>query len=365
MAANTPAAKWDVNLAQAGTVRVTSPAPRDAWLDLLRIDRESLVFQSPAWTDTLVATGRYADASRLYEFANGRRVLLPMVRQTRLPSWLSSQASMPDSWGMGGLISSDQVSTEDVAAVLVDLAAQDVLRTSIRPNPLANAAWKAARQPGLVATPMQAHVLNLEGGFDHVWNHRFASETRTSVRKAERAGLVVECDTTGRLVPVFYDLFLRSVVRWAGMQHEPIQMARWRARLRDPLAKFQSMARLLGDRCRIWVAWLDGQPVASILVLQAANASYTRGAMDKNLAGPTRANQLLHRMAIEDACLAGCRWYHMGESGTSTSLSQFKSRLGAEAVPYAQYSLERFPVTKIDRKLRGFVKRMIGFKDAR
>ncbi|HEX2980122.1 MAG TPA: hypothetical protein VHO48_07650, partial [Anaerolineaceae bacterium] len=67
---------------------------------------------------------------------------------------------------------------------------------------------------------------------------------------------------------------------------------------------------------------------------------------------------------IEDACLAGCRYYHMGESGTSTSLSQFKSRLGAIAYPYAQYAIERLPITTTDRKLRGFVKKLIGFKDA-
>ena len=86
--------------------------------------------------------------------------------------------------------------------------------------------------------------------------------------------------------------------------------------------------------------------------------------MDKAIAGPTRANDLLHRLAIEDACRHGCRYYHMGESGASASLARFKSGFGAEAHPYAEYYLERFPITALERSLKGIVKRLMGFKDA-
>jgi hypothetical protein len=165
-------------------------------------------------------------------------------------------------------------------------------------------------------------------------------------------------------VPVFYDLFRQSVDRWADQQHEPRLLARWRARLRDPLHKIQYIAHTLGDACCIWVAWLAGQPAAAIVVLKGANADYILGAMDKELAASTGANALLHRLAIEDACLSGCRYYHMGESGPSASLARFKSGFGAKAYPYAEYRLERMPITSIDNQLRGLVKRLIGFKDA-
>ncbi|MGE5070817.1 MAG: hypothetical protein ACM3KJ_09210, partial [Bacillota bacterium] len=45
------------------------------------------------------------------------------------------------------------------------------------------------------------HVLDLDGGFDRVWGERFHASARKAVRRAERAGLTVERDTTGRLVP--------------------------------------------------------------------------------------------------------------------------------------------------------------------
>ena len=86
--------------------------------------------------------------------------------------------------------------------------------------------------------------------------------------------------------------------------------------------------------------------------------------MNKELAGPTRANYLLHRLAIEDACAAGCRCYHMGESGTSKPLAQFKTRFGALPYPYAEYHLETMPLTAVDQALRSAVKRAIRFTDA-
>jgi hypothetical protein len=67
----------------------------------------------------------------------------------------------------------------------------------------------------------------------------------------------------------------------------------------------------------IWVARHRGQPVAGIVVLRGPNDHYMRGAMDKDLAGPTRANFLLHWLAIQDACQRGVLWYQMGLVVTS------------------------------------------------
>jgi hypothetical protein len=85
--------------------------------------------------------------------------------------------------------------------------------------------------------------------------------------------------------------------------------------------------------------------------------------MDVELAGPTRANYLLHRLAIEDACRAGCRTYHMGETGGSSSLAQFKEALGARPHEYAEYVAEALPLTSIDRGLRTAAKRVLRFRD--
>lgn len=313
--------------------------------------------------DCLCEIGGYRDVSRLYRLRDGRELLLP-IAQRAFPGGIAVEASLPFGWGTGGLVAADPVRPADVGLLWSDVARQRAVRTSIRPNPREGDVWAASAPPGLVVVPRTAHVLDLEGGFEAVWMQHFEGTARTAVRKAEKSSLVVESDTTGRLVPVFYELYRQSIDRWATQQHEPRLLARWRGAQRDPLRKFQSVAEHLGDACRVWVAWHDGEAAAAIVVLrQGAAASYWRGAMHKDLAGPTRANYLLHHHAIEQACADGCAYYHMGETGSSASLAQFKTRFGAQAYSYAEYHRERIPLTRADATARRIVKRILRFRD--
>lgn len=349
------------NAPRGDAVQVSSPAPRDLWESLLAGDRGALVSQSPAWTDCICAFG-YEDASRLYELPGGARFVLPMVSSSRLPPALATRASMPPAWGMGGLIGERPPGEGDIETIVADLRAGRELRTSIRPNPLHAAQWSAAAGPGVTAIPRLAHVLRLEGGQQQVWRN-FSKSARQGVRKGLRSGLEIECDTSGRLLPVFFDLMELSIARWAGQQHEPLWLARWRARRRDPEEKFRRMAGALGETMRVWVAWKNGRAAASMIVLLGTNATDTRGVMNKELAGPSNANDLLQWHAIQDACQAGCVDYHLGESGSSRSLAHYKEKFGARGVPYHEYRIERLPLTSADLMLRQAVKRVLGFRD--
>ena len=342
---------------------VVSPVPRDVWGDLIQSDPEALPYQSPAWSDAICATGEYDDVSRLYEFAGGQQLLLPLVRRRGLPAAFAWESSLPPGWGMGGLIARQPLIPQDVGRVFADLVNRSPLHTGVRPNPRTGAVWAAAQPAGIVAIPRVAHVLDLDGGFDVVWSRRFTKSTRTRIRRAERSGLVVECDSSGKLMPVFYDLFRRSIDRWAEQQHEPRLLAHWRNEQRDSQRKIETIARVLGEACRIWAAWWRGQPVAALLLLQGTNVNDARSVMDKELAAPVCANDLLLSLAIEEACRAGCRYYHLGESGDSAGLHHFKSRFGAVPYAYAEYHIERWPITRFERRLRGLVKRLIGFRD--
>jgi hypothetical protein len=344
--------------------QVQSPSPRDEWHEIMDKDPHALVSQSPEWVDALCESGNYVDASRIYEFASGNKFLLPLVRNKHTPSFLSSLASFPSSWGFGGFLGKAMPTTPEINLIVEDLLQMPEMRIMIRPNPLLNGAWNFPERKGVLEIPRLAHVIDLAGGFSHIWSKVFKSSTRTKIRKAESGGLEVKCNTTGEYLPVFFELFNASVKRWAGMQNEPLWLAQFRAKRRDSLKKFALLSKHLGDALRVWVAWYRNEPAAAIIVLQGTNAHYTRGAMNKALAGPTRANDLLQKLAIEDACNAGCRYYHMGESGSSDSLAQFKRRFGGVAHSYSELRIERFPITKIDQKIRTIIKRTIGFKDA-
>ncbi len=345
-------------------MRVSSPAPRDVWQALFASDPEAIPFQSPAWVDSICAAGHYEDASRLYELPGNRLMVLPLVRRKGLPVTLSSAASMPHSWGMGGLLSSAPIQTDDIAAVFDDLARLNMMSISLSPNPRLGAVWSSAAPAEVVRVPRRAHVIDLEGGFETVWSKRFTKKTRSSIRKAEEAGVVIESDTTGKFVPVFYDLLTKSMDRWARRQNEPVLLSRWRTRSYDSLRKFQAITSVLGAACRIWVAYFKGVPAAASLVIQYHNVNSVRSVLDEHTIEDSGANDLIKKHAIEAACDAGCRFFHLGESGTSSGLHFYKSRFGAEAYSYEEFRLEKLPLTRTDKTIRTLIKRAIGFRDA-
>jgi hypothetical protein len=340
---------------------VVCPAPRADWDAARADDLDALPTQSPAWLDAVCASGAWTDASRLYRAADGRRVVLPMVRR-RAAGPLGVEASQPTHWGFGGIVADGGVTGADVDLVLRDLGQRRVAWQGIRPNPRHGRLYAERIPRHGVVIDRCAHVLDLAGGADVVWKG-FADSRRRAIRKAEKSSVEVELDTTGRLLPEFFSLYAQNEARWAEQQHEPAALARFRTRFRDTIGKWQGIARHLDGGCHQYLARLDGRPIASIIVLFGGNAHYTRGAMDKDLAGPVRANDLLMWRAIQDACAIGAPSFHLGESGRSPSLSDYKERFGARPHEYPELRIERIPVTTVDRAARSVVKRAIGFRE--
>src|SRR5581483_3104906 len=117
----------------AGISMVTSPVPRQAWASVLATDPGAVVSQSLAWRDAVLADGRYTDASLLYEFASGRRIVMPLVRHRLLPG---AVASWPGGWGVGGpIIEGGEASPGEAAAVLDDVARRGRLSALIQFRP--------------------------------------------------------------------------------------------------------------------------------------------------------------------------------------------------------------------------------------
>lgn len=350
-----------------GRPSITSPVPRDVWASLLRSDPDAVVTQSLAWRDAMLAGGRYLDASVLYEFPSNRRVVVPLARARHAPSWATVTASWPSGWSIGGPISEGgRVAPAEAAAVLADLASRRALATEIRLRHSVHGSWLSEnRQFRARKNSLHSYVLDLDGGFATVWQSKFRGTMRTAVRKAERSSLEIDVDRSGRLLPEFFRLYEISIQRWAVTQHEPVWLTRWRTtRITQP-GVLESIARHFGTDCALWMARSNGEPVAAIIVLSSGSyAKQWRGAMNKQLCAPLRANELLQRMAIEDACQRGYRFYDMGTARPGSPLAAFKEKVGA--VPHAHYTLraERLPVEALRDASQDVVKKMIGYRGA-
>lgn len=323
-------------------------------------DPAALETQAPEWTDALCESLGFTDASRMYTMADGRQLVLPLLRRS-VGGIAVAEGSNPLHCGVGGLLAPDGPRTGEIAAVLREVARHQVLVRTFWPHPLLAPEWAEAAPGTPVVVPRRAHLLDLGEGWDAVWSG-FSGTRRRGVRAAERRGVTVRCGTAGQFLPEFYRLLELATARWARMQHEPRWLTMLRLRRRDPLKKFEAVARLLGDRFRVWTAWVDGRAVAASVVLQGANAYSFRAAMDERMKDH-RPNDLLTARAIEDACRAGCRSYYMGDSGWSPSAADFKEAFGARPLCYAEYRYERLPLSRAENGVKTVVKRAIRFKD--
>jgi hypothetical protein len=334
---------------------------RPAWENLVAHDESIALSKTPEWIDCICSCSRFSDATLLFRGEDGRQLILPRLRKTGISSTVGLFESPPPGWGLGAdasgfLSEGGPASPRQTRALIQEIRGHPGLRTRIMVGEDDAEVWASVVPSTLYSTARTAQVLDLGGGFSAVWSERFTSKVRSNSRKAERRGVVVESDNTGRLVPVFDVLYRSSVDRWAQERGNPLALMRWRAQRSDPQSKFATVARMMGERCTVWIAWRGGEPLAGILVLtRGPRATYWRGAMDKERARGTGANELLHRCAIEAACADERQSYDFGLYQTE-DLKKFKSTFGACEVPVHVYYFERLPTAAVEAKFHNAAK---------
>jgi CelD/BcsL family acetyltransferase involved in cellulose biosynthesis len=337
---------------------------RPAWEDLVAHDGSVALSKTPEWTDCICSSSRFSDATLLFRGEDGRQLILPRLRKTGTPSFLGLFESPPQGWGLGadasGLLSEGgPASPRQTRALIQEIRRHPGLRTRIMVGGDDASIWASVASSTMHSTALTAQVLDLRGGFSTVWSERFTSKVRSNARKAERRGVVVESDNTGRLVPVFDMLYRSSVDRWAQERGHPLSLMRWRAQRREPQSKFATVAQRMGESCTVWIAWRGGEPLAGIFVLtRGPRATYWRGAMNKERARGTGANELLHRYAIEAACADERQSYDFGLYQTE-ELKRFKSTFGAREVPVHTYYFERLPTAAAEEKCYNAAKQAV------
>jgi Acetyltransferase (GNAT) domain len=337
------------------SIEAEGVAARPVWEELVDQDPSIALTKTPQWADCVCSSDYFADATLLFRGEDGRRVILPRLRKTGIPSLPGLFASPPREWNLGAdasgfLSEGSPVSPREVKALIQEIARHTGLRTRIVVGKDEAQMWAAAAPSTVYSTVRAAQVLDLRGGFSVVWSKRFTSKVRSNSRKAERRGVVVESDNTGRLIPVFDVLYRSSVDRWAQERGYPLVLMRWLAQRRDPQSKFATVARELAENCTVWIAWRQGEPIAGLIILtKGPRVTYWRGAMDKERSRGTGANELLHRCAIETACIGERQSYDFGLYQTE-DLKRFKSTFGAGEVPVHIYFFERIPMAAAEVK---------------
>jgi hypothetical protein len=293
-------------------------------------------FQTPGWRAAAVATGRFVDATVVAGYA-GHEVVLPAL-QRRGPS--QAIQSLPRGWGFGGIVTPGAPTAADVRAAIAELDRRGVRGARLRPPPDQDALFAGSGVGWSTVGENHSYEIDLGRGWPAVATG-FASSVRRAVRKAEKSGVEVERRTDREAVAEFHRLYRLSVRRWARQTRVPDRVMELRATLAEPMVKYEAVLGRLGDDCGIWLARHSGSVVGALVVLShGSEHAYWRGAMDLELAGPVRANDLLQASAIEHACVGGADRYAMGLTAPGSGLARFKSGFGAEPRISHEYAIE-------------------------
>ncbi len=315
------------------------------WRELLDHSSGATVFHTLEWASVLKETFRDLNIKYiLVEDEQGRYVAgMPFAKTTTL--FFTTYLSMP--FGTYGGPVALQGAEDDVYP-FISMALQGVTRGLLpfsfssvlygTPPPLERAVHNAFPRGRKVKA--STHLIDLEGGFGKLWDDDFDKETRTCARKAERMGVRVDEDTSLDGAALLHSLYLK-------------QVADWGTRAVYPQRLLSKAAELMGDKAKIWMARLNGQPVCAVLVF------YFRDMLMAWLSGQSedgrrvRASHLVYSEILRHACDKGYSTFNFGSSGDLQGVRFFKESFGGREYFYSVY-VEDSSLFKIARRLKKF-----------
>jgi len=303
-------------------------APPDGWADLCARDGHSGLFLRPEWMTVVCRADPEFRPGWLAVETGGKLVgLWPFTTARR--KGFSEVVSLPFGSHGGPILdpSAGPGTARELAAGFRNLAGKPGVVRFEATVFGASADLTAAldTELGAWARPFHTHVIDLTGGFDRLWTDAYDKESRTCVRKSERAGVEVAVETGPEAVDALYAMYLANSREWS--ESAPYTRAALEAAL-----------DVLGDDARIWMARLRGEPLVGNLTLyDRGRTAYPWIAGSSPEARAVRANHLLNDRMLRDACARGFRTWNFGGSAGNPGIEAFKESLGAERRPVLRY----------------------------
>ena len=332
-------------------VRIISPLADSRWDSFLYSHPYGSVYQTSAWLRVMATTYRQADPLCFIQESSSSAILCALpccaikskISGNRLISLPFSSYSDP------------LTSTADDFRHLLDAVANDITHSSYRYFELRQFLNPApSNEKRLINHSYQKiHILDIGPGFNHIKKHFHKDCVVRSVRKAEKAKLVVEeCQSKDDL-KAFYDVHAITRKR-LGL-------------FIQPYAFFENMWEIMreNDLITILLCKHDRKIIAGIILFKYKDTvSFEHGASLPDY-WPMRPNHLLMWRSIELACSGGYRYFDFGKTEKDNiGLLQYKSRWGAAMfdVSYLYYPDNRSLPTGRHQGIKGKLVRLIAEK---
>lgn len=298
------------------------------------------LYQSWEWGDTRAYLGLHPHRVLLQN--NGAPCAALQIFEQRVPALRTTLL-----YAAGGITGNDsdpgvvsaiaawaRTFTAEKSAILLRLETHFANSDETRKNLLASSGFRALPdQWSLWNLPRANMVVDIRAPEEELLK-RMRKKHREHINRAQRSGLEIVASTEAEDLRAFYSLLLKSSDR----QGFAVRDFSYFLCLREQL--------MLGNRGSLFLAYMDGKPVAGILCAHFGSTShYLYGGFDWS-ARQAYANEALHWTAIQWAKKLGCIHYDMVGAGTpyppvegnqGYGLYNFKKGFGAELVYSAGY----------------------------
>ncbi len=301
-------------------IKNVGPVTREDWTAWCRSCPEATFFHTPYWAALFEDRypARFRAATRMIEFEDGSKALVPMVIKRHLSGLFRVACSMPAAT-YGGWLTPAQMGRGQTEQIMKYLFRYPDL--IVRENPLKPAGTSFA-DPFFIED--STRIVMLEEGYRKAWE-RASHAHRKAVRNARRNGLVCHEASGDAHWDAYADMYEESIGRWrlrgifSGVSYD-------RGFLRGIREMDPSLRKL-------WLVSLDGKCIAGIICFYWNSHAVAWHGAGRSSHFSLRPNNLLYDHAIAHAAETGFRWFDCNPSGGLDGVSSFKKLLGAEKVP--------------------------------
>jgi CelD/BcsL family acetyltransferase involved in cellulose biosynthesis len=165
------------------------------------------------------------------------------------------------------------------------------------------------------------HMLDLDGGFEEIWNDRFDKAKRRQARKAKREGLSVVEAASVTDVKSYYAIYEERSRQWG-------------QRLRYPVSLFVELFARGKGNVRLFLAYRGSELLGGHFNFYFKDTVIAWNGVSRDSGVGTQASTLLYSECIRDACERGFKRYNLGSSLGKTTLIGYKESLGAASRGY-------------------------------
>lgn len=272
-------------------------------------------FHTPRWSQFFADAYDNMEALACkFVFDDGRTAVLPLVKaRSRIPLLHRYYSGICGVYG--GAISEDILSPRDYADI-VWWANKKLRRFEFRINPFDNV-MKNLKTDNYMAD--FTSVLDLRRGFDDLFRRWSKKSNRRYIKKAIQNGVEIVEATTIDQWKAYYDIYLDSIARWGAS-----------ATSGYPWKLFEKIRAGMGESGKLWLACLDGQPVAGVLCFYHNHHAVAWHGSGRARYFKKRPVQLLYYTIIKHASEQGYWYYDFCPSGGHPGVAEFKKRYGTQ-----------------------------------